>query len=159
MCYLIFAAVVILSPLPSSDVDLASLLPADGIPDGWAAVEEHRSFEGQALFTHINGGAELYHKYGFVNLVLKDYSKGKLEARVEIYDMGSPEGAAGVFAENTVGLETGSEYGEGCSLDPLQIIFYRDRYYVSITCYEVDEELQAAVSELAGAVDNRINKL
>jgi hypothetical protein len=138
--------------------ELVSLLPPDGVPEGWTASGEHRIYEGAELYAHIDGGAELFNMHGFECLVLQDYTKGNLEVRVEIYDMGGPGGASGIFAANTVGLETGAEFGEGCSLDPLQIIFYRGRYYVSITCYEIKDELKEATAALAASVDKNICK-
>lgn len=138
--------------------DLAALLPADGIPEGWAGVEEAREFKGQALFRHINGGAELYHDLGFVSLVFKDYRKGEMEIRVEIFDMGSEKGAAGIFAENTKGLETSNEFGVACSIDPYQVIFHRGQYYVQVSCYDDNQSLQDAIKTLTGALDKSMTK-
>lgn len=153
-CLFIFCALL----YSGISADLTVLLPPDGIPEGWSGSGDVKVFAGDALFSHIDGGAELYLNHGFVKLAFKDYVKGDLEIRTEIYDMGSDEGAAGVFGANTVGLETSAEYGSACSLDDYQIIFYRGRYYVSITCYDVKEELQQAMAALAIAVDKRISK-
>lgn len=155
---LLFAALVLLVSLTAFADDLADLLPADGTPEGWAAVEKAREFKGQALFRHINGGAELYHDLGFTSLVFKDYKNGDLEIRVEIFDMGSEKGAAGIFAENTKGLETSKEYGVACSIDPYQVIFHRDRYYVQVSCYDDNQNLQDAIKVLTLALDKRLTK-
>lgn len=138
-------------------VDVAALLPGDGVPEGWGRSGEVRTFEGPALYSHINGGAEVYHAHGFVALVVQDYGDGgEAEVRVEIYDMGSAQGAGGIFAENTTGLQTDATYGVASSLDDFQIIFHKDRYYVSVTNYTGGEAEMTAMAALAKAVAEAI---
>ena len=144
-----------MSLVPGND-DLLSLLPGDGVPEGWARSDEARVFPGDALFSHINGGAELYLSYGFDRLALQDYASEALEVRVEIYAMNDANGASGIFGENSKGIEVAEDYGVGCTLDDYQIVFHRGRYYVSITCYEPGEKVNAAMAALAGAVDQAI---
>ena len=144
---------ILLSMAVAEDDAIFKLFPGSGIPEGWVRSEETGLFVGQDLFGHINGGAEVYHEEGFIKLGLMDYSKGENEVRIEIYDMGSHEGGAGIFGINTEGLETSLEYGEASSVDELQIIFYRGRYYVSVTCYDVNDELAVALPKLAIATD------
>ena len=160
MIILILSLALCFNPSNSSDeITPIELLPSDGVPEGWAATDDAMVFTGTELYRHINGGAELFHTHGFVELALKDYTKGDLEIRIEIYDMGSPAGAAGIFGANTAGLETGSEYGEGCSLDDLQIIFHRGRFYVAVTCYDVSEELKKALDAMSVNVDEAVSQL
>ncbi|HUX08049.1 MAG TPA: DUF6599 family protein [Acidobacteriota bacterium] len=154
MLYLIIAATALLAA--PADEDIFTLLPGNGVPEGWELPEAPQLFPREALFSHINGGAELYLQYGFDRLALADYEKGSLEVRVEIYKMNDAEAAAGIFAENSKGVEKSDKFGKACTLDQYQIIFHRDRYYVSVTCYEPSEELQAAMETLAAAVDEAI---
>jgi len=155
MLSVVLTCVVALAAAGAED-DISALLPADGVPAGWQAGGQVQHFPGDALYRHINGGAELFHANGFVQLVLNDYSKGDLEVRVEIYQMAEPAGAAGVFEANSKGADIGDEYGEACTIDDYQILFRRGRFYVSVTCYDIDEELQAALGTLAGNVDEAI---
>jgi hypothetical protein len=136
--------------------DLAILLPDNNIPEGWAGTTEPTIFEGDALFRFINGGAELFHGHGFVALVVRDYAKESSEARVEIYDMGSDEGASGIFAENTEGLTTTEEFGVRSSVDEYQILFHKGRFYISITNYTGEEPERTAMAALAEAVSEKI---
>ena len=127
------------------------ILPEGNALGDWSRVEENFLFEGQTLFRHINGGAELYHDYGFLALLVQDYKSGEKEIRLEIYDMGSADGATGVFGENTEGLTTTKDFGVASSVDDYQIIFHQGQYYVSITCFESSEEMKAAMAKLAEA--------
>jgi hypothetical protein len=43
---------------------------------GGMEAQRRAPFAGAALYRHINGGAELYHQYGFDRLAVQDYSDG-----------------------------------------------------------------------------------
>jgi hypothetical protein len=154
MLNLIFASLLLLTTATGDE--LFNLLPPDGVPDGWRRAEEPQLFPGEALFRYIDGGAELYLQYGFDRLALADYKKADLEARVEVYKMKDAAAAAGIFAENSKGVEKATDFGEACTLDQYQILFHRGPYYISVTCYEPSEELVAAMRALASAVDGAI---
>ena len=60
---------------------------------------EPERYVGDDLFSLINGGAELYHEFGFVEvLVTEILIQGTDPLKVEIYDMGSPEAAWGIYS-------------------------------------------------------------
>ena len=149
-------AFVALVAMTTGEEAILQLLPPDGVPEGWVRAGEPRIFAGDALFRHIDGGAELFKSYGFDRLALQDYSKGELEVRIEIYKMNDADGASGVFAENSKGIELAGDYGEACTLDDYQIVFHRGRYYVSVTCYEPSEEVRTAMAALAATVDEAV---
>jgi len=74
---------------------LATELPAE--LGSWVRDGEAKSFAGGALYEHINGGAELYHEYGFVALRVGYYRAGEREILVEIYEMASPAAAHALY--------------------------------------------------------------
>ena len=151
----ILALALALLPAPALGVDdLTDLLPSDGVPTGWAGEGRPRLLEGEALYTHINGGAELFLRNGFERLAVRDYRNGDLEIRIEIYDLGSAAGASAVFAENSYGAAAEGRFGDGSSVDPLQVIFHRGRHYVTLTCYEISDELQRAMACMATRIDD-----
>jgi len=62
-------------------------------------VDNPELYVGDDLFNLINGGAELYHEYGFVEVLAADLLiSGDNPVKVEIYDMGSPEAAWGIYS-------------------------------------------------------------
>lgn len=66
---------------------------------GFANSGEPELYVGDDLFNLINGGAELYHEYGFVEVLAAEIidQEGNL-LKVEVYDMGSPESAWGIYS-------------------------------------------------------------
>ena len=72
------------------------------LPEDCPGIEvsgESKLYVGDDLFDLINGGAELYHEFGFVEvLVTEILIQGTDPLKVEIYDMGSPEAAWGIYS-------------------------------------------------------------
>ncbi|MBE3111603.1 MAG: hypothetical protein IMZ46_14045, partial [Acidobacteria bacterium] len=44
---------------------LRAYLPADNAASGWTKDGELQEYEGEDLYTYIDGGAEIYQEYGF----------------------------------------------------------------------------------------------
>lgn len=61
---------------------------------------KERVFKGEALYGFMNGGSDLYLEYGFRELrVMELIYKGNVYS-VELYDMGNPESAFGIYSQN-----------------------------------------------------------
>jgi hypothetical protein len=134
-------------------------MPPDGVPPGWQRNGSEQLFVGAALYRHINGGAELYHRNGFDRLAVQDYGKGSHEVRIEIYRMNDSAGSDAVFAEMTAGLAVKTSYGTACVLDDYQVLFRRGAFLVSLTTYEKGAEPLAAMAALAAKIDAAISGL
>ncbi len=71
--------------------------PASGFVPGWEKSEDILVFVGHDLYAHINGGAELYHEFGFDRLYVQRFQKAGEELALEVYMMTSPEAALGLY--------------------------------------------------------------
>ncbi len=138
---------------------LFNLLPGDGTPPGWQRQGTERLFIGAALYQHIDGGAELYHQFGFDRLAVQDYAGNAHEVRAEIYRMNDTAGAGAVFAEMSKGMAVQTLYGTGCVLDDYQIVFQRGAFYISVTTYESGPESRAAMAAISAKIDTAISGL
>jgi hypothetical protein len=125
------------------------------LPDeiaGWQAIEPAVFYDGeQGIFEYMNGGAEVYLAYDFNGLTARKYSRNGLpEIQVEIYDMGSPPDAFGIFSFErsapTAGVGQGSEYDRG------MLRFWQGRYFFNIYASQEDAALEAALKQLAGGL-------
>lgn len=99
--------------------------------DGWEAIEKDEIYNTDNLFDFIDGGAELYLAYGFKELFVRRFSKTNYPfIEVNIFDMGSPKNAFGIFhhdlEDEEVKIGQGSEYGAGW------LRFWKGRYFVYI---------------------------
>jgi hypothetical protein len=73
--------------------------PAPALPDSlgdWSAADPQETFVGDELFLYINGGADIYHEYGFRQVTVRDYLRRDDRIAVEVYEMGGD--AFGIFS-------------------------------------------------------------
>lgn len=81
---------------PEIQAQLAKWLP-DPEPLG-ARRDGEVQFYGMDLYMYIDGGASAFHNYDFVALGHQDYKKGDTDITVDIYFMGEPLNAFGIYA-------------------------------------------------------------
>ena len=107
-------------------------LPENGVVNGWLKNETCRVFKKTALFNHIDGGAELFHEFGFDELIVQNYKKGSQEITVEIYKMECPTSALGIYLMKC-GTETPiKEISARNSGNRFQITIFKGSYFIQI---------------------------
>jgi hypothetical protein len=110
------------------------------------------------LYRYINGGAELYISFQFTTLVSQPYlDVDGNELRFDIFDMGSPENAFGVFChsretiDDFIAPDVESEYVSGL------LHFWKGRYYASVLGYPETATKKAAIQALAQKIAAQID--
>ncbi|HUV31397.1 MAG TPA: DUF6599 family protein [Acidobacteriota bacterium] len=71
--------------------------PGDDFVPGWKTAGQTLRFVKNDLYGYIDGGAELFHEYGFEDLLVQHYVRGEDEISLEVYRMASPESALGIY--------------------------------------------------------------
>ena len=110
---------------------------------------EIRTFAGDSLWQYIDGGAEIYHTYGFVKVSTADYRNSGAELVLDLYEFKTPEGAYGLYSafrpDTPELLNLGVEgFFTGASLE-----FVRGNFMVRLTGYNESEATGAALKSLA----------
>lgn len=133
---------------PAEKARLASLLPDAETPS------EDASFYSTDLYRLIDGGAEVYHQYGMVAMTHREYKSGSMESTVEIYDIGDPLRAFGIYsAERSPDyhfIPIGAEgYAEEGTLN-----FFQGDYYVKLQALgdKADTRLLAAANRISAGI-------
>jgi hypothetical protein len=125
---------------------------------GWKSEGEVYVFNPSNLYTYINGAADFFIAYGFVELAGANYTpidSGKDAITVDIYDMGNPLNAFGVFQSRrddalpSLNIGTASLGADG------YLVFYKDRYYVEIQALITEKET-AVIQTTAQSVAEHI---
>jgi hypothetical protein len=125
------------------------------LPDsvgGWTLTEPPAIYDENSLFKYIDGGAEVYRSFNVRQVVARKYVRGGApDIIVDIFDMGTPEDAFGVYHHEyregqsaAIGQE--SEYLEG------SLVFWRNRYYVSIFAVEETPDAKEAIHQFGRAI-------
>lgn len=133
-----------------------------GLPDTigeWSKSSDFAVYDADNLYGYINGGAELYISYQFINLISQPFiNEEEDEIKLDIFDMGSSENAYGVFShsreriDDFVGADIESEYAGGL------LTFWKGRYYVSILAYPETESRKLVVRQLATKIGAQIHE-
>ncbi|MFC1555460.1 DUF6599 family protein [candidate division KSB1 bacterium] len=142
----------------SENIGLGSYMPGNNEVSGWEKDEETRIFIGEDLWEHINGGAEVYHEYGFKQVGVQDYKNesGK-SIIVEFFEMNSPGGAYGIYSFKTGDsgeiLETKAEG----LFEDYYLNFWKGNILVTITGFDSDNETVTGLKNIAKAIDSKMD--
>ena len=158
------AAVLFLAPAAGlaqareGSPELAALVPR---VDAWTPSEAPRSFFPENLFEYIDGAAESYLSYDFRELLVVDLVKKGTEATLtlEIYDMGSPVNAFGIFGAERYPENKAVSIGELGYLEGEALNFMTGRFYVKMLSFGLGAETASVLNEfgakVAGAVKEK----
>ena len=135
----------------------ANPFPASSAIAGWEKSSETRTFEPKDLWQYIDGDSEQFIQAGVVSAATSDYKyQGQLEAVVDVYTMGGPDGAQTILERGqekdvqTVRLgDEGLQYAQSVS-------FRKGRYLVRIVAYESSASTPQALMALAHGVETNL---
>ena len=106
---------------------LADPLPGQPKPEG-----ELVFYKPDSLYQYLDGGADVYLLYDFQNLMHQDFKSGAAELTADIYQMGKPEDAFGIYSAerspkyNYIAVGAEGYHSKGV------LNFFQDRYYVKL---------------------------
>lgn len=134
-----------------------TLLPADNEAAGWARDGETQLFEGEDLYEYINGGAEIYHEYGFRRVVVQDYeSTGGKSISLEIFEMETPAAAFGMFTFKRSGQGQRLELGGGGELESYYMSFWKGRYLATLTGFDDSRATVDGLTKIGRALEAKL---
>lgn len=127
---------------------------ADPLP-GRPKLQGNASFyKTDSLYQYIDGGADLYLLYDFQILLHQDFKSGAGEVTADIYDMGKPDDAFGIYsAERSPNYKYIPIGAEGYSSKGV-LNFFQDRYYVKLAGSGAGAD--ALLDQLAHTLSTRI---
>ena len=132
----------------------ANSFPASGAVAGWEKSSETRTFEPKDLWQYIDGDSEQYIQAGVVSTATSDYKyQGQLEAVVDVYTMGGPDGAQTILERGqTKDVQSVALGDEGLQYAQ-SVNFRKGRYLVRIVAYESSASTPQALMALAHGVE------
>ncbi len=129
--------------------------------EGWSPHSEVSSFAADNLWEYNNGAADAFIAYGFRELNTCDLQAGELTVAVEIYDMGTPLGAFGIYQAESSSSAARLPVGTAAQVSPpYQGLLLKNAYYVKVDAFEGElgeqsgtELLAAVAAALPGNAD------
>ena len=137
---------------------LTEALPKNGEATGWAKYRPMQHYEGEDLYEYINGGAEIYHEYGFKQVVVQDYiNEAGNSISVEIFEMTSPASAYGIYTFKTHAKGKKVHVGTDAQLADYYMNFWKGPILVTLTGFDETKETRQALLNIAARVDSKIS--
>ena len=131
---------------------VADLIPQPDFAKGWTWDFEPEVYTLDNLFDYIDGEAELYIDYNFVEMATGSYAKKDDETisfSVDIYDMGSPLDAFGIYSSYRRPELDFEAIGDEAMVSYLNIRFYKGRYFVQLNGASTDSIVSETIHQLA----------
>ena len=127
---------------------LESLVPASAA--GFVAPAPGRTYDRATIFDYMDGAGEVYLQYAYRALFVREFSrKGQPGITAQVFDMGRPEDAFGIFSlereDDDAGIGQDSEYGGGL------LRFWKGRFFISVFAEFESPEAREAVFALGHA--------
>ena len=133
-------------------------LPADGEPPGWSLVTELEHYEADNLWEYINGQADFFIDYGFVRVDTAEYRNDQESGSVvlEVYRMGRPQEAFGIFAAERTPDDRPLEIGAQAYLGTNVLGFWQAEQYVKLTSFDEGAAVEQLLIGFAEEISARI---
>jgi len=139
---------------PPRDRNQLARLLAEPLPGHAAAEGSPAFYDSESLYQYNDGGADVYLLYDFQTLLHQEFKSGAAELTADIYDMGTPEDAFGMYsAERSPGynyVTVGAEGYRGKGT----LNFLQDRYYVKLAASGAGADM--LLDQFARALSTRI---
>ena len=137
--------------------NLKSLLPDIS---GWKQIEEPQFYYPESLFEYINGAAEIYLSYDFRKCAVAQYEgeTGESNVSLEIYDMGSPVTAFGIYSAERFPDNHFIDIGTQGYMEEGTLNFLTGRYYVKMLCFDCGDNWDEYLTDFARRIEEKSGK-
>jgi hypothetical protein len=140
-------------PTAIANDDITAMLPGDGKIGRWQAIARPLVVSGDALVLFLEGAAAQYGAFGVRQAAWAEYGSpalgGRPMLRVDIYDMGSPENAFGLYSQRRVPEGKIRGIGAEASVGPRDVLAWVDRFVYSVTIYNYSTDTAEALMQFA----------
>ena len=125
-----------------------------GTVAGWEKSSETRTFEPKDLWQYIDGDSEQFIQAGVVSTATSDYKfQGQLEAVVDVYTMGGPDGAQTILERGQTKDAQSVHLGDEGLQYSQSVNFRKGPYLVRIVAYQSSASTPQALMALAHGVE------
>ncbi len=158
LCFAVMICLVFFLGKLVSAGDLKERLPPAGELAGFKIIDKPVIYHPANLWNYMNGGASIYLAYDFAELITFTtvHENSKTEIVVDIFDMGKPINAYGIYSVQRCADGKPIEWGCDGSLCGGALYFWQDHYYIKLIPYYVTPRADKLLPELAGAISRKL---
>jgi len=138
--------------------DLKEKLPSAGEFADFKIMEKPAMYHPGNLWRYVNGGASIYLAYDFEELITFTiiHKGSEIEIAVDIYDMGKPINAYGIYSLQRSPDGKPIKWGSDGSLSGGALYFWQNRYYVKLMPYNITPRADELLPKLAGIISRKL---
>jgi hypothetical protein len=133
---------------------------ADLVPDSyedWIIDGEDGLYDTETIFEYMNGAGEVYRSFHYKELFVRRFKKpGEEGITIELFDMGLPADAYGIFVRNREGEDAG--IGQGSEYRSGYMVFWKGRYFATVYTFIETEDSKEAVYALSRSIAEHITE-
>jgi hypothetical protein len=143
--------------------EMKRYLPKNEELENWLPADQPQYVKGEDLFLQINGGAEVYHEYGFKQAIFQGFKHKRKKIRsfqfnLEIYQMNSPAAAYGIYTFKTGGTGTSVDIGSRAMLEEYYLNFQKGSFLVTVIGFNPGKETIDGILAAARTVAAKIKE-
>jgi hypothetical protein len=144
------------TPVVEAPHPFLDLLPRAGEAGSWKPEDEPQHAEGDDLFLLIDGGAEIYHEYGFTQAVFQSYVDDQDRSlNLEIYEMSDPSSAYGVYTFKR-GQGQSLDIGGEATLQDYYLNVWKGNVVITVIGFDTESKTREGLEALAKSVAGKI---
>ena len=137
--------------------DILNLVPKSNEVDTWRWIYDPEIYEGEDLFTLINGGADIYHEYGFKKVVSCVYENAEgVSINLELYEMLDSASAYGMYSFKTGSKGEKINIGDNALLEDYYLNLWKGNFVVTLIGFNSEQATIDGLLTLAGSIDKKI---
>jgi hypothetical protein len=126
--------------------------------DGWSLAQDETVYTPNNLFDVIDGAADLFLEYEFVDLHIGRYVKGDIEIKAELYKHGTSVDAFGMYSQERFADYHFIDLGVQGYQEKGALNFLSGSFYVKISTIQEGTPAQDAMLLIAKAVEKHLQQ-
>lgn len=108
--------------------------------DSWTLDDNIKEYNASNLWDYIDGAADIYLLYDFINLRIGKYSNSDQQIYMEVYTHSSLDNAFGIYSAERSSNYNFQDIGTQGYYEPGVLVFFIDQYYVKLMAVNTREE-------------------
>jgi hypothetical protein len=137
--------------------NLQAFLPHKNELKNWKGEKAPQLYKGEDLFLYIDGGAEIYHEYGFKQVLVQDFKSADGKSlTLEIFELANSECAFGIFTFKSSGKGRTIAVGQDGQLEDYYLNFWKGNILVTLTGFDGSPQVIQGLLLIANSVDAKI---
>ena len=142
------------NPSTPTPVALSGIFPAANVISGWSPVTEVKVFDRETIFELVDGQADAFFAYGFVQVAVQRYKNTSgIQVIIETWQLATPADAYGLFTANQTGMAIA--VGNEGNTDPgRRLTLWQNCFFMAVTASQTipETDLKAFAKTMTDAL-------